>query len=399
MQHYYQQAEKLFHVNQVQIRSQVNADLIQHLNEQGMQTYPLYMGKKQTDISCEGCQGLVCTCGKKVDAYNSCLEQAIHQFKACLVTECEVLKLNSNATQVTSALCRWKTESGVQELTISASHFVLAAGALFTPALLLKSKNQFFPNGLSNSSGLVGKNLMRHLIDIYGLWTKNSPESNMDLKEFGAKHFYFDSADQRTKGVLQSFGRLPAVPVLLHEMLEKIQNPILKVLFHMVKPLLGWVLQYVRQRLLFVATILEDSPSETNQIVVNDQGKIQLKYIVSEKDKVLLHSFRKNIQKYIGKFFQLKLMQAHENERIAHACGTCRMGRNKLQSVVNPEGQSHDLKNLWIVDASVFPSSGSVNPSLTIAANALRSAELALKAESQDEASQIKKSVPHLNIL
>lgn len=396
MQHYYQEAEQLFHVQPTAIQSQANKEVIHHLQNQGLKTYPLWMGKRPSEIECEGCQGLVCHCGKRADAYNSCLEQALEQYGAKLVTNCEVLKLNSDSKSVNSVSCCISTEEGNVEIEIIGSQFVLAAGALFTPVLLLKSKNEFFPNGLANSSGLVGKNLMRHLIDIYGLWTKKSPESKRDLKEFGAKHFYFDSEVHRSKGVLQSFGRLPAVPVLLHEMSEKIENPIVKGLFFLMKPLMGMILQFVRQRMLFVATILEDSPSIQNQVQVDEKGQIQIQYNVTSKDEVLLKAFRKNIQKYIGKFIQLKLLQAHENERIAHACGTCRMGKNSENSVVNSLGQTHDIKNLWIVDASIFPSSASINPSLTIAANALRSAEWALKVESQNELFQNKK-VPFMH--
>lgn len=397
MQNYYQQAEQLFHVRQIKVASEANQKLIKNLEQNGLETYPLYMGKNSLDdMNCEGCQGFVCTCGKKADAYNSCIEKAVFQYGASLVTECEVVKLNANSKNVTSVLCRLTTLN--EEVTFSSSNFVLAAGALFTPALLLKSKNQFHPYGLANSSGLVGKNLMRHLIDIYGLWTEKSPEKEIDLKEFGAKYFHFDQVDQRPKGVMQSFGRLPAVAVLLHEMSEKIHNPLFKVLFFIVRPILGWLLQQVRQRLLFVATILEDSPSVQNEVRIDEKGQVEIIYQVSTKDESLLKDFRKQIQKYIGQYFQLKLLQAHENERIAHACGTCRMGLHRSNSVVNMMGQSHDLHNLWIVDASVFPSSGSVNPSLTIAANALRTADMALQLESQNGSYQNKKEKINVNI-
>ena len=58
-----------------------------------------------------------------------------------------------------------------------------------------------------------------------------------------------------------------------------------------------------------------------------------------------------------------------------HQCGTCRMGTDPAASVVDPMGKAHDLGNLYLADASVFPSSGASNPTLTIAANAFRVAE------------------------
>ena len=69
------------------------------------------------------------------------------------------------------------------------------------------------------------------------------------------------------------------------------------------------------------------------------------------------------------------LKQAENYERIAHACGTCRMGTDPANSVVDRDNRAHDLDNLFIVDSAFFPSSGGTNPSLTIAANALRVAE------------------------
>ena len=60
---------------------------------------------------------------------------------------------------------------------------------------------------------------------------------------------------------------------------------------------------------------------------------------------------------------------------VAHQNGTCRFGEDPRSSVLNVFCQTHDLDNLYVVDGSFFCSSGAVNPSLTIAANALRVAD------------------------
>ena len=67
--------------------------------------------------------------------------------------------------------------------------------------------------------------------------------------------------------------------------------------------------------------------------------------------------------------------QAENNQRIAHACGTCRFGNDPQTSVLDQNNRCHELENLYVVDSSFFPSSGGTNPSLTIAANALRVAD------------------------
>ena len=72
-------------------------------------------------------------------------------------------------------------------------------------------------------------------------------------------------------------------------------------------------------------------------------------------------------------FYRIK--QAENNERLAHACGTCRMGTDPAVSVVDADCRAHGIDNLYLADGSVFPTSGAANPALTIAANALRVAE------------------------
>jgi choline dehydrogenase-like flavoprotein len=69
------------------------------------------------------------------------------------------------------------------------------------------------------------------------------------------------------------------------------------------------------------------------------------------------------------------IKQAENNQRIAHACGTCRFGAGANESVLDLNNKAHGLANLYVVDSSFFPSSAGTNPSLTIAANALRVAD------------------------
>jgi choline dehydrogenase-like flavoprotein len=59
----------------------------------------------------------------------------------------------------------------------------------------------------------------------------------------------------------------------------------------------------------------------------------------------------------------------------SHVCGTCRFGDDPGMSVLNRDNRAHDLDNLYILDASFFPSSGGINPSLTIVANSLRATD------------------------
>jgi choline dehydrogenase-like flavoprotein len=70
---------------------------------------------------------------------------------------------------------------------------------------------------------------------------------------------------------------------------------------------------------------------------------------------------------------------SEKNEMLAHVCGTCRMGDDPLQSVVDPNNRVHGIENLYVVDGSFFPTSGGTNPALTIAANSLRVADVLIR--------------------
>jgi len=76
-----------------------------------------------------------------------------------------VLRLEADATRVTGVICSYRGET----LSLRGSIVILAAGALYTPGILLASKSAEWPDGLANRSGLVGKNLMRHFVDLYVL--------------------------------------------------------------------------------------------------------------------------------------------------------------------------------------------------------------------------------------
>jgi choline dehydrogenase-like flavoprotein len=59
-----------------------------------------------------------------------------------------------------------------------------------------------------------------------------------------------------------------------------------------------------------------------------------------------------------------------------HACGTCRFGDDPRSGVLDRDNRIHELDNAYVLDASFFPSSGGINPSLTIVANSLRASTL-----------------------
>jgi choline dehydrogenase-like flavoprotein len=77
------------------------------------------------------------------------------------------------------------------------------------------------------------------------------------------------------------------------------------------------------------------------------------------------------------------MTHSHQNKNTTHQCGTLVFGADPRQSVLDPFCRAHDIANLFVVDASFFPSSAAVNPGLTIAAQALRVADHIAATELQ----------------
>src|SRR5690349_20481461 len=98
---------------------------------------------------------------------------------AQLLDRCEVVRLLASRRAVTGVVCRRDGE----EVTVRARSIVLAAGALETPRLLLRSASADWPRGLANGSGLVGRNLMRHYIDLYVVTPRGAPHRAGNLKD------------------------------------------------------------------------------------------------------------------------------------------------------------------------------------------------------------------------
>jgi choline dehydrogenase-like flavoprotein len=101
---------------------------------------------------------------------------------------------------------------------------------------------------------------------------------------------------------------------------------------------------------------------------------MRFEYRYTEELKSRVQSLRRRLAKALGPH-RMIVLSGENNINYGHVCGTCRFGDDPEASVLDKNNRAHDLSNLYIVDASFFPSSGGTNPSLTIAANALRVAE------------------------
>ena len=351
-----------------------NQKLARFLQNKGLHPYQLPMACEFVP-NCQGCQSYLCSRNCKNDSSKTCLKPALEEHGAHLLDECEVMRLEAIDSRVNTIACRYKGEA----LTLRARRFVLAAGALETPRLLLSSTSPDWPQGLGNRSQLVGRNLMRHYIDLYAVLCRERLTRTDRVKELAFNDFY-QHAGQKL-GSVQSFGFLPPARLLVEEMEQDIRRDLGKLpgaAFRLVKPLARLGLGQLFSHALLLATTLEDLPYSHNRVQLAPdtdtlgRRRLQISYTIAEQEQARIDRFRHAMKQALRPRRHLTLKQAQNNQRIAHVCGTCRFGEDPATSVCDANHKVHATSNLYIADSSVFPSSGGINPSLTIAALSLR---------------------------
>lgn len=355
-----------------------NQALFEHFQNQGLNPYRLPLACEFIE-GCTGCQGHLCGRQCKNDSASVCLSPAVDNYDADIIDQCEVLHLDASSDKVASLECDWQGN----RIRLSAERVVLAAGALQTPLLLLKSTSGQWPTGLGNKSGLVGKYLMRHCIDLYAVKTEQEIPSGQNIKELAFNDFYLEKGTKL--GTVQSFGPMPPPPAIIEELVEGVKadfGSFAGSSFQLLRPLLSKVIDRMFSSRMVFATIMEDMPLKQNQVRIGaGKTSLELCYSLNAEEKKRVSVFREKMHQALSPYRYKLLKQSEDNQRIAHACGTCRFGDDAELSVLNRNNRVHGVSNLYIVDAAFLPSSGGTNPSLTIAANALRVAQCILSED------------------
>ncbi len=251
-----------------------------------------------------------------------------------------------------------------------ARNVVVAGYAIETPRLLLNSACPLFPDGLANSSGLVGTHLTTHAgpgawatFDEEIRWYKGPP--NMAVTE----HWnYTDEGKDFVGGyAFMSQGPLPMAWAQTLATSRGLWGAELRDEMRKYNHMAGFV------------PVGETEPRPQNRVTIAeevDQYGLRIPKVVfsySENDK--------RLQRHAVAFMSDMLAAAGGHDiwtnykDTSHLLGTCRMGDDPRTSVVDADGRSWDIPNLWICDGSLFPTCGGVNPSLTIQALACRAAD------------------------
>jgi choline dehydrogenase-like flavoprotein len=339
-----------------------SADIIATLKRQGVHPYRLHTACEQVD-GCRTCQGHLCGLECKNEAAGVCLTPAVEKHDACLLTECVALFLDADRSKVRRLVCSWRG----QRIELRSKIFVLAAGALLTPALLLNSKSASWPDGLANASDLVGGNLMRHSIDLYVLTKSSRLREGALTKEVAFNDLYAAGSDKF--GSVQSFG--------ISSPLGYLRNRPGFNIWRLLGPAAPYLWKWYARRPILGA-IMEDLPYAQNRvtsegaITASGRYRLSLHYRLGSGDLIRRQRFRRALAQVLAPFKPVRAWGTTDRPALGHACGTCRFGAEPETSVLDPWNRAHGVSNLYVVDASFFPTSGGLNPALTIAANALR---------------------------
>jgi choline dehydrogenase-like flavoprotein len=319
-------------------------------------------------IRCNTCDGYPCLLQAKSDAQVLGVDPALRHPNVTLLTNAYVERLETGPSgrEVTKVIVK----SGEERTALSAGIVVVSCGAINSAALLLRSASDRHPQGLANGSGVVGRHYMGHVNSVL-MAISRCPNPTVFQKSLSVNDFYFgDEEFPYPMGHISFVGKLDG------EALKGGAPPLVP----------GFTLDLMARHSLDFWLTSEDLPDPENRVTLDRDGRIVLAYKPNNEE---------GHRRLIARLQQLMKGQRacpihgkechqgvfsrnlHVGQRIplagvAHQNGTIRFGRDARTSALDVNCKAHELDNLYVVDASFFPSSGAVNPGLTIMANALR---------------------------
>jgi len=337
------------------------ARLVEQIRGQGLHPSSLPLGlqgpgKPGQCVLCNTCNSFPCYHGAKSDADVCCVRPARDRSHLTLWTNAfaERLLTDPAGRRVTAV----EVEREGERCRVEAPVVVVSCGAVNSAALLLRSANDKHPDGLGNSSGLVGRRYMAHLATMMAGFHPFRRNMAVFQKTVAINDFYLRGpGGPYPLGHIQSQGRT-------HGVMAQTAVPWM--------PL--WFFNYWVARGVDWLAMTEDLPRVDNRVTVDSTGQIRLSY---QPNNVRAHTLLVGEVKRMLRRLGLRIMYSHGGQvsNTTHQCGTLCFGTDPARSVLDPLCRSHDVENLFVVDASFFPSSAAVNPGLTIAAQALRVAD------------------------
>lgn len=310
------------------------------------------------------CDGFPCMVRAKGDAENRILRPVYAKKPAnlTLLTRAKAVRILTDPEGRLVCGVEYELEGIVKE--VAARSVVLSAGAIQSALLLLDS-------GLADSSGLIGRNYLCHNNSVVIAFNPFRRNPTKLQKTLTLNDYYHPRDDQSAAGNIQMRGKIHP------EMLVSHPNPILRLLRNFIAP-----------RSLDFWVMSEDLPRHENRVYRDEEGRIRLERRPNriKAHRMLIRRLKRHLR-IAG--YPFCFVTRRGVESIQHQCGTLRMGTDPSASVLDPFCRSHAYPNLYVVDGSFFPSSGAVNPALTIVAQALKAADRLIAGMSRSVSQSI----------
>lgn len=257
-------------------------------------------------------------------------------------------------------------------MRVTAKTFVLAANAVESTRLLLMSADNRFPDGLANASGRVGRHYCGHpgircrFLMPEPVYNGRGPESTIVSYTFRDGPF----RSERAGWSLSIYNRAH-----IHDITNELLNS-------QVRP--PELMERIRTRTFHeveMDTHMEQLPDFDNRLTIDRNQldaaglpHLQLHYRFGAYEQAGFEHIRSTFLD-LTQAMNAEVLEISDHFSHHHMIGTCRMGVDRTTSVVDPDCRSHDHHNLYLAGSAVFPTGGTANPTLTIAALAIRSAE------------------------
>ena len=352
-------------------------DIIAALKRQGLHPSPLPLGVIDPGapggcILCNTCNSFPCRIHAKSDAEVCGVLPALEQSNVTLWdhTLAHRLLTDPSGRRIEAV----DVDHRGQSVRVFAPIVVVSCGAVNSAALLLRSATGRHPDGLANSSGLVGRRYMAHLATMLQGFHPFRRNDTVFQKTVAINDFYLAGPRSPVPlGQIQSQGRT-------HGIMAKVVGDT------MIPGIPLWAYDAWVARGVDWLAMTEDLPREGNRVTIDTDGRIRLTY--TPNNQQAHRRLVRETTRILHRLGYWKVMaHSHQSKNTTHQCGTLVFGTDPASSVLDTFCRTHDVENLFVVDASFFPSSGAVNPGLTIVAQALRVADnikqahLGLKAE------------------
>jgi choline dehydrogenase-like flavoprotein len=352
------------------------AELAARLRGQGFQPFSLPIGLDLREggrcIRCYTCDGFPCQLLAKADAEACCMRPALTSPDVELMTGARALRLITEHTgRVVTGV---EVERAGAREELRAGLFVVACGATNSAALLLRSASERCPGGLANGSGQVGRNYMAHINSTLIAMDPQRENADTFHKTLSVNDFYLRGPDSSYPlGNLQIMGKIQAGGYIAAH-----------------RPRLTLVQQkQLARRSSDWWLMTEDLPDPENRVTLGGDGAIRVRrrFRNMAAHRHLAKVAEEMLRSVGYSDFIYQLMPIETN---SHQCGTLRFGSDPATSVLDPYCKAWELENLYVVDASFFPSSAAMNPCLTIVAQALRVARKLAGAANASAASTVQ---------